>query len=191
MNYDEEPETTICYIRQHNGKAYLLQFGKYLVQLWSLQKIPEYNDGVPNISDINVLEELLFIHAYKASNYGFTVTFRESWSLKTNTKNCISIISRNDDDSIDRIIAKITTDVDWCPPNSRGPNIQGFCAELFIPFKEIVTKKEEFADSSLNVHLRSSCQALHYLYGLKREEHKVNNFNKHFHCLFLTFSVAC
>jgi hypothetical protein len=184
---DEETKKTTCYVRQHDGKAYLLQFGKYLVQLWSLQNIPEYDNGKPVISGIDDLEELLFIHAYKASNYGFTNTFRESWSLKIATSNCISFKNQKDGNSIDRIIAKITMDLEKTDSTNTqgqasgqqsaveqklvGPNTEDFSAELFIPFKEIVARKR-FAENSLHVHLRSSCQALHYLSDLKHTMEK-------------------
>lgn len=188
---DGEVKKTICYTRLYGGNRYLLQFGKQLIQLWRIpgtartegsasttESEPATTENELGITGDEPSGELLFIHAYKAPYYGFTQTFRESWSLKgddeSKMEDNICFLQHNDIQCVDRIVLNIEMDTSENGENSVGHSSQqtaasdtSFNAELFIPFIEIAKPGHRISQNSLHLRLKSACQALHYLHKLK------------------------
>lgn len=151
MQYENLKCATI--ITPGNKNKYLLRFGKYTVQLWSIYD----PDSSTDEHFICGEDQLLYIRAYKGPKYGPDYSFREAWVI-------------HDFESIKfvggfpsgRVIANITQDDD----DDMAAAATYYTEEIFLPFDQLLSTSTTFK-LHYDYHLiESVCQALYYQHAV-------------------------
>ncbi|GAA5803912.1 hypothetical protein HPULCUR_009397 [Helicostylum pulchrum] len=138
------------------GMKYLIRFGRHTVQLWSVK------GSITEEDPISEEDQLLYIRAYKAPDYGRAYSFRDSWKIYN--FDSIKFVGNN---PLGRLIVNIR---DTSDDNSSDKNSSKVyhTEEIFLPLDEVNNGRK------FDYHqLESACQALHFLFRNRDSEPEV------------------
>lgn len=137
-----------------DGKKYLLRFGSNMVQLWHL-----HNPDCSEYESISVLDQLLYIRAYKGPKYGFNHSFRDRWVV--DKFESIKYIGGH---PYGRLVVNIKKGEEYNSNDKSGPY---HTEEIFLPLGQLSGRKEDIAFD--HHQIESVCQALHYQHVVNQE----------------------
>ncbi|KAI8883517.1 hypothetical protein K501DRAFT_333305 [Backusella circina FSU 941] len=195
-----EFQKLLCYSIKINYTYYILRFGLYTVQLWRLKEMD--SDALEQDESINgfrleeedspyfyksmVENELVYIRAYKATDYGTGFTFKEDWDIHIKSgipevafmdgtgHIFVTIEHRSDyaanksDYPSDPNASKLISTLKYKWPfkktleNKRYPYEILDVDEIFLPLSKTSTSSTNNRSSEFH-EIESACHALHFI----------------------------